>query len=63
MPLFIFHDTAEKEKNDALLRLEIATMDIYEATKIIKRRTAGITNLDTSLTDMHRDDFTHFGGD
>jgi hypothetical protein len=36
IPLFVFHDAAEKEENDASLRLEIATMDIYEATKTVK---------------------------
>ena len=25
-----------------------------------KRHTASVTNLDTSLTDVYRDDFTHF---
>lgn len=38
----------------------IATRDIYKATKEAIGLTAGVTNLNTGLTDMHRDDFTHF---
>lgn len=49
-----------KQRNDASLRLKLATMDISEANKSARRLTAGITDLDTSLTNVHGDDFTHF---
>jgi hypothetical protein len=35
-------------------------MDLSETIEGARGLTAGVTNLDTSLTNMHGDDFTHF---